>query len=701
MTTLTQGSQIITSPGQGDEVQSCRKIRAPYIFGGIITLVFLAGSYWYWNQLVPVALTVSPAEASLVLNGKDVALGEDGALHLKRGKHLLEVVSPGHSAHKEVLDLLFGKPVPYSISLSVLPGLLSVITQPDQATISIDGTVVGQTPLIGHILEPGEYEIVVEAENYLPHQEKATVHGRRQRTRLEVSLTPAWSHVSLNTSPEGATLYLNKQQVGKTPLSMELLQGRYDLRLEMENREAQQFSIRVPANQTLKLPTWAMEWKHGSLNLSTIPEGAWVTVNGEPLGQTPGTFSLPSKTELNFAVSLLDHEERSFNLKLNPDQTIAQKLVLSPLVGELRIETKPSKADVYLDGRIKGLSPLNLELPVGDYDLELRKAGYTSQTHKLRPQAQKTARYSFELISEIQGIKLTDDQILRALIAQKKDIQKEVASPYGYQLILIEPDTYIMGLPQEFSGRGFDETPVEMRIRQPFYIGLHEVSNREFNRFKSNHDSGIVSGVSLQSGDRPVVNVSWKEAVEYCNWLSDIQGLKPAYQLVADNYKLIEPRTDGYRLPTEAEWEFVARYHQGTTEMIYPWGMEMPPPENSGNFAGSEAKVMIGQSVPGYRDGYQATSPVGSFSANSLGLFDIGGNVSEWCTDYYSYTYPTSPDPLVDYAGPDKGAQRLIRGSSWRSVTNSELRSTSKRYGLDGADDVGFRLARSYPIVVE
>ncbi len=675
--------------------------RGPLIFAGIMILVSIAGSYWYWNRSVPVALTVFPAEASLILNGRDVALGEDGVLHVKRGKHLLEVVSPGYGVRQEALDLRFGQPEPYAIALPELPGLLSVITQPDQAAISIDGTVAGQAPLIGHVLEPGEYEIVVQAENYLPHQEKATVHGRRQRTRLDVSLTPAWSQVSLNTSPQGATLYVNEQQVGRTPLSMDLLQGRYDFRLEMEDREPQKFSIRVPANQTINLPTRAMEWKHGSLDLRTIPEGAWVTVNGEPLGQTPGTFSLPSKTELNFAVSLLDYEETSFNLILNPDQTVQQTLQLSPLLGELRIETKPTRADIYLDGRIQGLSPLNLELPIGDYDLEVRKAGYTSQTHKLRPQANKTARYSFELMSETRGTKLTDDQILRALIAQKDGIQKEVSSPYGYRLILIEPDTYTMGLPQEFSGRGFDETPVEMRIRQPFYIGLHEVSNRAFNRFKSDHDSGMVSGVSLQSGDRPVVNVSWKEAVEYCNWLSDLQGLKPAYRQVGDDYELIEPRTDGYRLPTEAEWEFVARYHQGAAEMIYPWGMEMPPPENSGNFGGSEAKVMIGQAVPGFRDGYLATSPVGSFSANSLGLFDIGGNVSEWCTDYYSYTYPNSPRPLVDYAGPEKGSQRLIRGSSWRSATGSELRSTGKRYGLDGADDVGFRLARSYPIVVE
>ena len=371
------------------------------------------------------------------------------------------------------------------------------------------------------------------------------------------------------------------------------------------------------------------------------------------------------------------------------------------MLGELLIETKPAKADVYLDGRIQGLSPLTLELPTGEYELELRKAGYTSQTHKLRPQTQQTARYSFELSTETQGPRLTDDQILRALIAQKDDMQKEVESPYGYQLILIEPDTFTMGMPQEFPDREIDEMQVQMRIRQPFYMGLYEVSNRDFQWFKPDHDSGRVGGVSIQSGDRPVVNVSWQEAVEFCNWLSDLQGLEPAYRLVDGKYELIEPRSDGYRLPTEAEWEYVARYHQGTARLIYPWGMELPPPDKSGNFGGSEAKILIGQSVPGYRDGYQATSPVGSFSANNLGLFDMGGNVAEWCTDYYSYTYPASPPPLVDYAGPAKGAQRLIRGSSWRSATNDDLRNTVKRNGLEGADDVGFRLVRSYPIVVE
>ena len=79
--------------------------RGPLIFAGIMVLVSIVGSYWYWNRSVRVALTISPAEASLILNGRDVAMGEDGVLHVKRGKHFLEVVSPGYGAHKETLDL--------------------------------------------------------------------------------------------------------------------------------------------------------------------------------------------------------------------------------------------------------------------------------------------------------------------------------------------------------------------------------------------------------------------------------------------------------------------------------------------------------------------------------------------------------------------------------------------------------------------
>jgi formylglycine-generating enzyme required for sulfatase activity len=703
MSTTPTGSQIIVPPenSPGGAIKPKGNGKSGIIIVGVLVLLLAAGFFWYWNQTVNLRLTLNPADATVVLDGKTVVPESDGNLQVKRGKHRLEVVSPGYTSYEETFSIGLSGSQNFDVTLQVQPGLLSVITDPEEATVSISGEIKGTTPLNGLELPPGGYEIAINKENYLPYSEHVTIEGRRQRSRIETTLTPAWSRVSLNTSPEGANLLVNNQEVGNTPVAMDLLLGSYDLRLEMPDREPQEFTIRVPANQTIDLPTRAMAWKHGSLFLGTTPPGAWVTVDGEIQGQTPGTFSIPSKKEVGIKVALFDHEEVVFDLDLQPGEATEQRLDLKPLTGTIRIETVPTKAEVFLDGRIKGLTPLALELTIQDHAFEIRKAGYLAQSHKLRPLANKTARHSFTLIGEQQGNRLTDDQIVRALIAQKDNIQKEVSTPSGNKLKLIQPDSYTMGLPENSPDKEFNEIAVRMRIRQPFYFGLYEVSNREFKVFKADHDSGIINGVSLQSGDRPVTGVTWRDAVEYCNWLSDIQGLKPAYLEIEGNFVLIEPRTDGYRLPTEAEWEYVARHQAGSTSMIYPWGMDTQPLDKSGNYAGEEAKVINGQFIKGYRDGYRATAPVGSYNPNSEGIFDMGGNVAEWCTDYYSYTYPSSPRPLVDYAGPEQGDQRVIRGSGWRSALAKELRSTAKRYGLDAADDVGFRLVRSYPIIIE
>ncbi len=698
-----QGSHIIQPPSEtpNTEKQSPKKSGKGLIALGILVLVLAGGFFWYWNQSIELALEISPTNSTLVLDGKPVTLTSEGSLEVKRGKHRLEVVHPGYITHDEALNIGFGSSPDLSITLQLQPGLLTVISDPDEATVTIGGKEFGTTPLNGQELAPGDYTVSIEKENYLPYSTPISIEGRRERARIETTLTPAWSRVSLTTTPEGATLYVNDDAVGTTPVSMDLLLGEYELRLEMEEREPQRFSIRVPANQTVELPTRSMEWKHGSVFIATTPPGAWVKTTDQVLGQTPGTFSIPSKNPIQLSVSLIDHEEETLTLTLQPDEAVERRLELKPFTGKLSLKTTPTKAEVFIDGSIRGLTPLTLELPVKSHSIELRKAGYIAQTHRLSPLANKTANYTFTLIGENKGAPLTDDQIVRALIAQKEDMIKEVSTPYGYKMTLIEPDTYSMGLPENYPDRQFNETQVRMRIRQPFYMGLHEVSNREYKLFKADHDSGIVKGVSLQSGDRPVVGVSWRDAVEYCNWLSEVQGLDPAYQEIDGIFSLIEPRTDGYRLPTEAEWEYVARYNSGTPNLIYPWGIEMPPLPKSGNFAGEEAKVMISQSIRGYRDGYRATAPVGSFSPNSLGIYDLGGNVAEWCTDYYTYTYPSEPRPLVDWAGPEKGDQRSIRGSGWRSFEAKDLRNTLKRFGKDGADDVGFRLVRSYPLIIE
>ncbi len=151
---------------------------------------------------------------------------------------------------------------------------------------------------------------------------------------------------------------------------------------------------------------------------------------------------------------------------------------------------------------------------------------------------------------------------------------------------------------------------------------------------------------------------------------------------------------NGYRLPTEAEWAYVARIAGRQKRARYPWQGSFPPVNNSGNFADESARRLLSLIVEGYTDSYPATAPTGSFAANPIGLFDIGGNVAEWCHDYYAAYTGMKKEPKVDPMGPETGSHHMVRGSSWRDAGITELRLSYRRYSRQPADDIGLRIVR-------
>lgn len=216
-----------------------------------------------------------------------------------------------------------------------------------------------------------------------------------------------------------------------------------------------------------------------------------------------------------------------------------------------------------------------------------------------------------------------------------------------------------------------DEGPARTVTVSPFAIGKYEVTNREYEEFRPAHRA-MRSATSWRDDD-PVVYVSWRDARAYCNWLSRKEGLTPAYD--EKNGWACDLAADGYRLPTEAEWEYVA---SGRGEgRIYPWGDE------------PRARTMRKSVRPrGVDEG----------DVSRDGVFDLGGNVCEWCEDNYHYTaFPGTENPL-DRRPPTSGRMnfRSIRGGSFGYYGSA--RTCDREFnapGYAGYIYIGFRVCRS------
>jgi formylglycine-generating enzyme required for sulfatase activity len=150
----------------------------------------------------------------------------------------------------------------------------------------------------------------------------------------------------------------------------------------------------------------------------------------------------------------------------------------------------------------------------------------------------------------------------------------------------------------------------------------------------------------------------------------------------------------GYRLPTEAEWAWVARINaQGEAEM-FPWGTDLyPPSQLAGNYADQSAAGFLNLVLSGYNDGYAVSAPVGEFGPNHKGLYDMGGNAAEWTNDFYEIR-ASRGEPELDPTGPLSGDRHVIRGASWAKAARSELRLSYRNPGSGGEMDTGFRVAR-------
>jgi formylglycine-generating enzyme required for sulfatase activity len=325
---------------------------------------------------------------------------------------------------------------------------------------------------------------------------------------------------------------------------------------------------------------------------------------------------------------------------------------------------------------------------------------------------------------------------------------RTITNSIGMELVKIPAGEFLMGSPDSDHDANADEKPQHLvRIIKPVFLGKYEVTVGQFRQFieatgyktEGEQNGQGSTGLDLGTGkvetkpeynwrywlredaqhpsgfqqtdEHPAVCVSWNDAQEFCKWLREKEGTE-------------------YRLPTEAEWEYACR--AGTTSRFYN-GDDEDMLQEVANIADASLQehwvwrtpdppFPEGMHLPPYakpwNDGYPFTAVVGRFKPNAFGLYDMLGNVGEWCSDWYDPDYykqsprddPQGPSsgPLIDISDRLPGAPprtlRVIRGGVWldpASGCRSADRYTHRRHPIDSAADIGFRVVRAAEVTSE
>ncbi|MDR1903787.1 MAG: formylglycine-generating enzyme family protein [Treponema sp.] len=256
----------------------------------------------------------------------------------------------------------------------------------------------------------------------------------------------------------------------------------------------------------------------------------------------------------------------------------------------------------------------------------------------------------------------------------------EELAPEGF--VYIKGGFFMMSSPESEAGRRDNEGP-RRRVRiEPFYMGIYEVTQDEYREIMG------INPAYFKGGMLPVEQVSWYDAIEYCNRRSRREGLTPAY-LIDGGTVTWDTSAGGYRLPTEAEWEYACRSGSAA-----PFSTGETITTDAANYNGYFPYTDNDEGI--YR---QTTTRVGSFEPNPFGLYDMHGNVWEWCWEPY---LSNGEDAAVYSTDLFANEYRVLRGGSWYNSGDFLRSACRESFNLFGrATNAGFRLVRSVPVIEE
>jgi formylglycine-generating enzyme required for sulfatase activity len=579
---------------------------------------------------------------------------------------LLEVEAAGYKTEPvQVSASAKGNTIEVSLVLLKRNVEITSNPRPVHPVWKIDGSFYSSEAIANLELKPGDYTLNLQAANLQDFESRITVpFGLDAKHTIALAPQPVLGRYQIVTQPAGARVFVNQKPVGVSPVSGTLPAEDVTIAIDMagfqpvaDKLSAEELAVGVTRNYVLS------EGRR-TVALSLKPAGGQLYLNDT---------KIPARSKIEVAaqnVSKLTYTKEGYSSKSVELQPSMDSLTISlvPTYANLIVASDPS-AQVTIDGEDYGSTPIKVELNTGRHTVELQKPGY------------KPVNQSVKLIT---GEVVKVDKTLMSLSdSYKSNSRTTDTNSIGIELIRVQPRAFTMGAPRSEVGQRANEIQRRVTFDRSIYMSKYEITEAQYAR----------SLGKTTTSNKPVTSVSWEEAARFCNWLSSQEGLPPFYTLQSGNVVGYDSGSRGYRLPSEAEWEYIAKFHNKPKPTVFVWGNDYKVTESVGNIADRSAEGKVKKFVVDYDDGSDDIANVGSYNAEKSGFHDLSGNVSEWVHDAYILV-PGGSREYRNYLGEGSSSQHVVKGSNYLSVSWQELRASFRETASNGRKDIGFRVAR-------
>ena len=659
-----------------------RSFRAKILLGALagvwLFAVVLPLVYWVHAVSFQIAPQSAANHSSVsVSDGVGVVLFDAAYIFGKRAT--LRFSSHGFISRTLQVDLEKSAS-PLLIEMREAPVRVVVTTEPPlpQTRWHVDGVYADTAAQFEREFLPGAVSIAADNEFYRPQTVQLEVQRGEDLTH-HLDLTPVAGIIDLRSEPAGAQVTINDEEKGLTPIRITTLAGGlYRVRVALEGYQNVEEEIVVTNTRNEVVRDYRLTLNQTSARIRASPAGGILRVNGVATEVAP-SLSLAAGRRHIIRYEKPGYFPQSREVVLKAHQSVEIALELEKEIGEVVIRSTPP-ADLFINGKAAGVTPQTHYLQALRQKITLQRTGYRSVELSLTPSAAAPL--------------LVDEKLATEFVARLSEAKPVVNAAAGVTLKFFDPgaqfpNRFTMGASNKDKARRANEFQREINLTKSFYVSITEITEEQFAMYKPLQPTGK---------NLPIRNVSWREAAEFCNWMSVRDGLQSVYDFADGKLRDFDATADGYRLLSEAEWEWLARVAGRGKIARFVWGDDTTIPAKSGNFADQSAKGRVSKFIPRYNDGFVDVAPVASFVVDAAGLYDMAGNVSEWVHDIYDLRPPkpglVEVNPFGVEADDGVGYERTIKGANFRSASITDLRS-SFRDGLSGGrDDLGFRVAR-------